>query len=115
METTTSNPDLVAYCGLYCGACKAYKSGRCPGCQKNEKAKWCKVRSCGMAAGYATCADCVEHTDPRGCDKYHNLISRIFGFVFRSNRAACIARIREVGREEFAREMTQKGRHSLPR
>jgi hypothetical protein len=73
------------------------------------------VRSCGIAAGYSTCADCAQHADPRECGKYHNWISRIFGFVFRSNRAACIDRVRVVGREEFAREMTQRGRHSLPR
>lgn len=115
METKTSHPDLIAYCGLYCGACKAYVSSRCPGCRKNGRAKWCKLRSCAIQAGYATCADCVQHTDPRRCAKYHNWISRVFGFVFRSNRAACIDRIREVGRESFAREMSERGRHSLPR
>jgi hypothetical protein len=35
-DSVTTNPDLVAYCGLYCGACKAYRSGRCPGCRQNE-------------------------------------------------------------------------------
>jgi hypothetical protein len=46
---------------------------------------------------------------------YHNFVSRIFGFVFRSNRPACIARIREVGRETFAKEMAEGRRQSLPR
>lgn len=115
MESVTCNPDLIAYCGLYCGACKAYRSGRCPGCRKNEKAKWCKVRACAMQAGHASCADCGEHVDPRACATYHSLISRLFGFIFRSNRPACIDRIRCVGRDAFAQEMATRGRHSLPR
>jgi len=38
MKTITSNAELVAYCGLYCGACGAYLKGRCPGCHENKKA-----------------------------------------------------------------------------
>jgi len=115
MDTVTSNPDLVAYCGLYCGACKAYLAGRCPGCRENQKAGWCKVRACCSASGYATCADCTTHVVPSQCAKFNNLISRLFGFVFRSNRAACIGRIDRIGREAFAREMAAARRHSLLR
>lgn len=29
---------LVAACGLYCGACHKFLTGKCPGCKENEKA-----------------------------------------------------------------------------
>ena len=28
---------MVAACGLYCGACKKYRMGKCTGCHENEK------------------------------------------------------------------------------
>ena len=115
MDSITVDPTLVADCGLYCGACGAYRKGRCPGCRKNAKATWCKVRVCGIEHGYSTCANCATHADPRRCRTYHNFISRLFGFVFRSTRAAGIDRIRTVGTEAFAREMAAARRHSLPR
>lgn len=115
MHTPPVNPELVAYCGIYCGACRSYAIGRCPGCRKSEKATWCKVRTCCINNKYATCANCTTHCDPRACKVYHNPISRLFGFVFRSNRAACIQRIREVGTTTFAREMAERRRYTLPR
>lgn len=36
----------VAYCGLYCGACKSHRKGKCPGCRENSKATWCEIRKC---------------------------------------------------------------------
>jgi hypothetical protein len=106
---------LVACCGLYCGACGSYLRGRCPGCRLNERAGWCKVRACCLASGRADCAECPTHADPRECSKYHNLISRVFGFIFRSDRRKCVLRIREVGREAFSRDMAAARRQSMPR
>ncbi len=115
MQTITVDKDLVAYCGLYCGACRAYRSGRCPGCRKNEKATWCQVRTCCISQKYANCAACTLHADPMECGAFNHFISRLFGWVFRSNRTACIQRIRTVGSETFAREMAEQRRHTLPR
>lgn len=106
---------LVAYCGLYCAACGAHTKGRCPGCHDNGKAKWCKVRSCCQENGYATCADCATFADPGECTKFHNFMSRIFGFIFRSDRRACIQRIREIGPAAYAEEMAAKGLQSIRR
>ena len=39
-----ADPKMVAACGLYCGACKKYRMGKCSGCHKNKKASWCKIR-----------------------------------------------------------------------
>ncbi len=46
MKEVVSNPDLVAYYGLYCGACGSYLKERYPGCHDNIKAKWCKIKVC---------------------------------------------------------------------
>ena len=37
MKEIKENVGLVAYCGLYCGACKAYLKEKCSGCLNNEK------------------------------------------------------------------------------
>ena len=115
MNDVAADPRLVAHCGLYCAACRAYRRGRCPGCADNEKAAWCKVRTCCQDNDYATCDECAEFADPRRCRKFHNLISRIVGFVLRSDRSKCIERIRAVGPEAFAREMADKRAQTLPR
>lgn len=110
-----SNPKLLAACGLYCAACGAYAKGRCPGCAGNAKATWCQVRNCCAERRLATCAECAEHADPRNCRKYHNLISRVVGLILRSDRRACILRIREVGAQAFVAEMAAKGARTIRR
>jgi hypothetical protein len=115
MPDITINAELVARCGLYCGACKAYLGGKCPGCHENAKATWCKVRTCCTGKGIATCAECSEFADPRACGKFNNVISKLFGLVFRSDRAACIEQIRGLGIEGHARTMAESRRHSIKR
>jgi hypothetical protein len=115
MKEIVSNPDLVAYCGLYCGACKRYLKDNCPGCHENEKAQWCKLRSCCMSENYASCADCTQFVDPNDCAKFNNFISKIFGLLFRSDRGACIAKIREMGIPEYADFMAGEKLQSLRR
>ncbi len=115
MKEITADPNMVAYCGLYCGACGAYLGGRCPGCHQNAKATWCKVRTCCIEEQYATCADCTQHPDPKSCRKFDNLIARLFGLIFRSDRAACIRQIRELGRDAHAADMAARRRQSMPR
>jgi len=110
-----SRPELIASCGLYCAQCGKHKKGKCPGCGGNEKASWCDIRKCNLEHGYGSCADCAEFADPMACGKYNNLISRVIGFVLRSNRAAGIARIKAVGCEAFAAEMEALGAHTVKR
>ena len=107
MREIVADPKLVAFCGLYCGACKAYLKEKCPGCQKNEKAGWCKVRTCCIGKAIPTCTDCTEYPNPRDCGKYDNFIARLFGLVFRSDRAACIKQIGEIGLEGHAIKMAE--------
>ena len=110
-----SNHRLIAACGLYCPACGVHRKGRCAGCADNVKATWCKLRSCCAGKHIANCAGCGEHSEPRECRKFHNWISRVIGFILRSDRRACIMRIREAGPEAFAAEMAAKGAHSIRR
>jgi hypothetical protein len=105
MKEIVADPKLVAYCGLYCGACGSYLKGRCPGCHENANATWCKVRSCCRTEGYATCADCKPFASAMDCRKFNNLISKLFGLIFRSDRAACIHQIKSLGIAAHAEKM----------
>jgi hypothetical protein len=115
MREITADKNLVAYCGLYCGACKSYLRERCPGCHENAKATWCTIRTCCAEHGYQSCADCNEFKDPKQCAKFDNFVSRVFGLLFRSNRAACIECIRQKGLESFAGDMAARRAQSMPR
>lgn len=113
MKQIVADSSLVAHCGLYCGACGAYRKGRCPGCHENVKATWCKVRACCIEHAHTTCAECAAYPDPNDCKLFNNVVARLFGFVFRSDRRACIALIRAKGIEEHARAMAVSGRQSI--
>jgi len=113
MEEMASNIELVAYCGLYCGACGAYRKKRCPGCHENRKASWCAVRTCCMTSGYSSCAECREFDTPQECRKYNNFISKLFGFVFRSDRAACITQIKKIGIQGHADTMAKEKKQTI--
>ena len=115
MATREGNPYLVAFCGLYCGECGQYQRGKCPGCAENQKAGWCKIRTCCHENGYATCAACAHFGDVRDCRKFDNFMSRLFGLLFRSDRPANIARIKAVGVDAYADEMATRRRQSIRR
>ncbi len=106
--------NLIAYCGLYCGACHSYLNGKCAGCKENFKATWCKVRQCCIENNYLSCADC-QMMELNDCKKYNNMISKIFGLIFRSDRAACVQRIKEIGYEDFALEMATNKQQTIKR
>lgn len=115
MKEIVSNPGLVGYCGLYCGACRMYLKEKCPGCHENQKATWCKVRSCCVQENYTTCADCKLFPAPNECKKFNNFISKVFSVLFRSDRAACIRQIRELGIQCHADNMTEHRRQTIKR
>jgi hypothetical protein len=105
MREIVASADQVARCGLYCGACAKFLSEKCPGCHENEKATWCKIRSCCIESGISSCADCAEFADARECTKFDNPMSKLFALFFRSDRAACIDQIRRLGLEGHAEAM----------
>ena len=105
MREIAASPELVAYCGLYCGACRPYLAGRCKGCHENERATWCKVRTCCIERGWASCASCTEFADARDCRHFNSFVAKLFGLLLRSNRAGCIDQIRRLGLEGHAEAM----------
>lgn len=110
-DFTSLRPDIAA-CGLYCGACRKFRQGKCPGCRDNAKANWCKIRQCCTAHHYSSCADCTL-IPLEACKKFNNPIAKIFALVFRSDRPACIRRIREIGYDRHASEMNLSGRQTI--
>lgn len=105
MKEILANKNLIAYCGLYCGACKKYLSDKCPGCGKNEKASWCNARKCCIEHNYKSCADCtIKPIDD--CKEFNSFMAKIFSFIFQSDRKACVAKIKNLGYDKYANEMT---------
>ncbi len=109
-----TDKNLIAFCGLYCGSCRSFLKGTCPGCRDNVKAAWCKVRSCCMENNLQSCADCTTIALME-CKKFNNFMSKAFGFIFNSDRAACITRIKEIGYEGFAIEMANNKMQTIKR
>ena len=72
----------------------------------NKKATWCKIRSCCQENKFNTCAECSH--DVRECKLFSNWISKVFAFLFNSDRSACISYIKEQGEQAFAEEMTKR-------
>ena len=114
MKEIVADKNLVAYCGLYCGACRSYLKGKCSGCRENHKATWCTIRKCCMENNYQTCADC-QLMELKDCKKFNNFMSKVMGLIFNSDRTACICQIKEKGTDVFAEEMKIHKRQSMPR
>ena len=113
MSTIEADEKLVAYCGLYCGACRRFLRNRCPGCRENQKGTWCKVRTCCIETKKSSCAECETFSDPNDCKKFTNFIAKLFGLLFRSDRRACIVQIKENGLAAHAREMASKKQQTI--
>lgn len=113
MNEIQGNPELVSFCGLYCGSCGKYLKEKCSGCVGNEKATWCKIRKCCIEKGIKSCAQCNEFSDVKDCKMFDNFVAKMFEFVFRSDRKAGIKMIQEIGYEEFVKYMTDNKLISL--
>src|SRR5215475_14780419 len=105
--------NLIAYCGLYCGACPTYTSGKCEGCRGNSPKcavlyKQCKVRPCCADNGFFTCADCTIYASTKECKKYNPLLLKIASWIESSDRSKSIEMIKTKGRAEFLTFMTER-------
>ena len=102
---------IVAYCGLVCTNCGQYKRGKCLGCHSEKPMnRNCAMKKCAMSRNYLTCAECTEFENLKECKKLYNLISRFFGFIFKTDRIGNLYRIREIGLEEFKKERAISGK-----
>ena len=101
--------NLIGYCGIYCGECLSFKSGKCGGCRGNSaKAayKQCKVKPCCVENGFFTCADCTIYASTKECKKYNPLLLKIASRIEGSDRSKSIEMIKAKGRAEFLTFMT---------
>jgi hypothetical protein len=104
--------NLISYCGLYCGACPTYTSGKCEGCRGISPKcavgyKNCPVKQCCTENGFFTCADCTKCTSPKECKKYNPSFVRFGEWISGTSRRKGIEMIREKGRTEFLVFMTE--------
>ncbi|MBN1256790.1 MAG: DUF3795 domain-containing protein [Planctomycetes bacterium] len=103
--STEEKEVIVAFCGLACSQCGAYRKGKCEGCfSEKPMYRRCPIKKCNLENNYESCADCTSFEDFRHCKKLNNIISKIFGFIFRSNRIANLEEIRRIGLEKFKTE-----------
>jgi len=107
--------NLISFCGLYCGACSSFKKGSCPGCGRNEKSSWCKVRKCCLSYGVRSCADCKVYLSVIDCPKFNNFAAKVFGFVFNTDRLKGINFIKSEGYDLYAQKMISIDRVCLKR
>jgi hypothetical protein len=66
-----------------------------------------------MEHDYSSCAECEEFANPSECKKYNNIISKIVGFVLRSDRAACVMQIKKMGIQGHADTMTRQKKQTI--
>lgn len=114
MKHIINSTKLISACGLYCGACRKFLNGKCPGCsiardkpdpcQPTPRYLYkCKIRQCCRSEGYKSCAECSM--DVKQCRTYNTLIGKFFALVFKTDRAESIRFIREQGEEAYADKM----------
>lgn len=74
--------------------------------------KWCKTRKCCVDNSLASCANCTQFSEPKSCKIFYNVIARIVGWVFGSNRVKGIEHIKAHGAQSYAAEMVKQKRHA---
>lgn len=100
--TEGTNEKIVAYCGLICTDCGAFKKLKCHGCHSDKPMfRNCPVKTCAADQDYRTCAECREFEDLKQCRKLNNFVSKLMGLVFRTDRIGNLKRIREIGLDKF--------------
>ncbi len=104
----------IAACGLYCTNCGAFKRKKCKGCQVSPTYfSSCPVRRCCADKDITVCADCGSFSSPRDfreCKKVNNFVAKLFALIFRTNRPAALAMLRDRGRDAYLREKRASGK-----
>ncbi|HNY17431.1 MAG TPA: DUF3795 domain-containing protein [Treponemataceae bacterium] len=113
--------ETLGYCGLYCGACKAFQATKagnplvdeasgasliCDGCNGSRLTPWCAscaIKDCAREKGVRICGECPENP----CDKlngfmndpkypYHRVVQEDMSFL------------KTQGLEAFERRITER-------
>ena len=103
----------IAACGLFCTNCGAFRRKKCQGCQIAPMFACCPVRACCHGQQITTCAQCPQFAAPQDygkCRKVNNLIAKIIAFLFKSDRPAALAMLRDQGREAYLYQKRQTGK-----
>lgn len=91
-----SSTNLVAYCGIYRGACGQYQKELRMGCISGGGHAPCLVRLCDIEKNYRACAEYDEYVDYEKFSNYRN-------------RKDNITAIREIGLEKRAVQAATSG------
>ena len=116
MTQAISNPPVeehIAPCGLFCTNCGKFKAGKCQGCQIAPGFARCGIRKCCVEKGITTCAECDEFRSPRSyreCKKIDNLMAKFFALIFKSNRPAALALLRDEGMAVYLQTKRDSGK-----
>lgn len=118
MDTATRTPPPadahIAACGLFCTNCGRFKVGKCKGCAVAPAFASCPIRACCGERNIPHCGQCADFPAPRdyrACGKIHNWISRIFAFIFKSDRPGALAMLRDQGTDAYLAEKRRTGKH----
>ena len=106
MKTIAPDNKNIAACGLYCGACRKFLAEKCS--DVNQIKKQLGVKSAHVAKKTSLILVLNAPHDVRECKLFSNWISKVFAFLFNSDRSACISYIKEQGEQAFAEEMTKR-------
>ena len=99
----------IAYCGIICSHCGAYKKGKCLGCASGkQRFASCPVRKCNIEKGQRNCSECKAFADFHDCKKLWNAMAKIFHYIFRSNRIGNLQQMRKLGIDKFIDEQKIK-------
>ena len=116
MAQAISDPpadEHIAACGLFCSNCRKFKIGRCQGCQIAPGFARCDIRKCCIERGITICTECEEYPSPRSyreCTKINNPISKVLALIFKSNRPAALALLRDEGKTAYLQAKRESGK-----
>ena len=96
--------NLIAFCGLYCGSCVSFLKGKCPGSTENNKATWCKIRTCNVDSQLSNCAH-YQTTHPTECKELNYTIGQIFKLPYKTDRLASLQYITDKGEMAYTDKM----------
>ena len=102
----------ISACGLFCTNCGAFKRKKCKGCQVSPNFSCCPVRQCCADKGITVCGfgSFSSPRDFRECKKVNSFVAKLFALIFRSNRPAALAMLRDQGRDAYLRDKRASGK-----